>query len=76
MKILKITLLFFLLIFLSGCLTFDFWEVHILLNEDSDHKGKIFITYSGLASDSDSLNKQEADFNGIRPEIEWMYQFF
>ena len=65
MKIVKIILLSFLLIFLSGCLTFDFWEVRIMFNEDSDHKGKIFITYSGVASDSDSLDTREEDFNEV-----------
>ena len=65
MKTVKFTLLSFLLMFLSGCLTFDFWEVRIVFNEGSDQKGKIFITYSGLASDSDSLDKQENDFNEV-----------
>ncbi len=65
MKIIRITLLSVLLALLSGCLTFDFWEVRILFNDDSDHKGRISVIYSGLASDSDSLKKQESDFNEI-----------
>ncbi len=65
MKYLKIISLSLMLVILSGCLSFDFWEVRILFNDDSNHKGKITVTYSGLASDSDSLKKQESDFNEI-----------